>query len=151
MSMIKLKPILVERRGELIAELFLQDLNPSHITKPTPDLGYDYFVGFPNKFGGVNNIAVLLKATEEPIQSRFPIQSKLYKRLTHSNIPALLLVVDVKQNQVFYAWLTPEIIKENRDTQTILVPVTEVNDFVKDELCKQLAGELTVRRGVAVR
>jgi len=134
------KAYMVGRRGELIAELFLQDMNPSFVAKPTSDLGYDFLVGFPNTNGGINNYAVQVKATEQPVPSRFPIQTTVYKCLAHSNIPALLIVVDVKQNLLFYAWLTPEITKgRSRETHTIRIPVTEVNDLVKEELRKQLA------------
>ena len=45
----------ISRRGELLAELFLQDLHPSFVAKPTADFGYDFFVGFPNTHGGINN------------------------------------------------------------------------------------------------
>ena len=132
---------MIGRRGELIAELFLQDLNPSFVAKPTSDFGYDFYLGFQNANGGINNYAVQVKATSRPVPSRFPINTKLYKLLTHSNIPALLIVVDVKQNKLFYAWLTPGLTEDGQETQTtIRIPVTEVNESVKEELRKKLSG-----------
>lgn len=132
---------MIWRRGELIAELFLQDLNPTFVAKPTSDFGYDFYLGFQNANGGINNYAVQVKATSRPVPSRFPLHTKLYKLLTHSNIPALLIVVDVKQNKLFYAWLSPEMSKNVQETKTtIRIPVTEVNDLVKEELRKKLSG-----------
>ncbi|MCP4399841.1 MAG: DUF4365 domain-containing protein [bacterium] len=136
---------IIGRRGELLAELFLQDLNPSFVAKPTPDFGYDFFIGFPNANGGINNYAVEVKATERPVPSRFSINTKLYERLANSNIPTLLLVVDVKQNRLFYAWLSPQVIEGHRKARTITIPVTEVDDVVKEKLRQQLAGEQVVR------
>ena len=130
---------IIGRRGELIAELFLQDLHPSFVAKPTPDFGYDFFIGFPNAYGGINNYAVEVKATERPVPSRFSLNTDVYERLANSNIPALLIIVDVKQNRLFYAWLTPQDIEGQQSTHTIKIPVTEVNDIVKEKLRKQLA------------
>lgn len=140
MTIERSKPYIIGRRAELIAELFLQDLNPYYVAKPTNDVGYDLFVGFPNTRGGINNFVVEVKATERPVPSRFPIQRKLYELLAHSNIPALLLVVDVKQNRLFYAWLTPPSIEGRRDSHTIMIPVTEVSGAVKEELRQKLSG-----------
>lgn len=129
------------RRGELMAELFLQDLNPSFVAKPTSDFGYDFYLGFQNANGGINNYAVQVKATSRPVSSRFPLNTNLFKFLTHSNIPALLIVVDVKQNKLFYAWLTPEMGDVGqKGKKMIRIPVTEVNDLVKEELRQKLAG-----------
>lgn len=136
---------IVGRRGELLAELFLQDLNPSFVAKPTSDFGYDFFIGVPNTHGGINNYAVELKATERPVAAHFPVNASLYERLANSNIPALLLVVDVKQNRLFYAWLSSKNLKREAKARTIKIPVTEIDDVVKEELRKQLTGEHEVR------
>jgi|HubBroStandDraft_1064217.scaffolds.fasta_scaffold17007_3 hypothetical protein len=39
---------MVEHRGELMAELLLQDLGPTFVARAERTLGYDYFAGFPN-------------------------------------------------------------------------------------------------------
>jgi len=76
------RPYIIGRRGELIAELFLQDLNPSFVAKPTTDFGYDFFVGFPNSDGGINNYAVQVKATERPVPSSVPISTGVIKSVS---------------------------------------------------------------------
>ena len=118
--------------------MFLQEFNPSFVAKPTTDFGYDFFVGFPNADGGINNYAVEVKATERQVPSRFRMKTSLYERLAYSNIPALLLVVDVKQNRMFYAWLTPEATQSRNEAQTVSIPVTEVDDAAKEKLLNQL-------------
>jgi len=133
------KAELIGRRAELIAELFFQDLNPEYVAQPVPHVGYDLLVGFANSRGGINNYIVEVKSTERPVSSLFPLQTKIYNRLANSNIPALLLVVDVKQNQVFYGWLRPEDFEGGSDINTVMIPVTAVDDVVKAELRSQLA------------
>jgi len=132
---------MIGRRAELMAELFLQDLNPDFVAKPTSDFGYDFYLGFQNPNGGINNYAVQVKATSRPVPSQFPIKTRLYKLLTYSNIPAFLIVVDVKQNKLYYACFSPEMPKDFQETKTIIrIPVTEVNDLVKEDLRKKLSG-----------
>jgi hypothetical protein len=91
-----------------MAELFLEDLELAFVAR-TPvasDFGYDFFVGSPNSKGGINLTAVEVKATERVVSSYYVIDSRLFARLAYSNIPGLLLVADVKQNRLFYAWPT---------------------------------------------
>ncbi len=70
MSEAKSRSLYVERRGELLAELFLQDLNPEFVARATGDVGYDFLVGFRNSRGGVNNISGVVKTTERLVQNR---------------------------------------------------------------------------------
>lgn len=149
MTMKQTRSAQIGRRAELIAELFLQDLGPSFVAKPTDDLGYDFLVGFPNNEGGVNSYVVELKATEQPVPLRYPLNAKLYERLVLSNIPAFLLVVDVKQNRVFYSLLFNGT-KRHR-SRTIRVPLTEANDVVKEQLRRQLKRQETAMRTAAER
>jgi hypothetical protein len=132
----------IGHRAELIAQLFLQDLKPSYLVEPTEDFGYDLLMGVPNAHGGINNFAVQIKATEEPVPPRFPIQTKLYVHSAYSNVPVLLLVVDVKQNRLYYAWLTPGLEKTG-DSRKVAVPVTEINDEVKEELRLKVRSPIT--------
>ncbi len=132
----KNKAHIIERRGQLITELFLQDMNPSFVARPTSDFGYDFLIGFPNTGGGINNCAVRVEATERPVPSQFPIDAKTYSLLAHSNIPALLIVADVKRNRLFHAWLTPEIAGGGPGAHRVGIPVTELND--PEELRRQL-------------
>lgn len=128
------------RRGELIAELFLQELEPEFVAQSTADdFAFDFLVGFGNKKGGVNTYAVEVKATETLIKDTFRVPRHLFNRLAHSNIPLILLVVDVKQNKLFYAW-------PSKDTNirpgagTIAIPVTPVNEETRKQLRAQMAG-----------
>jgi len=140
MTIKKSKADMIKRRGELLTELFLQDMNPSFVAKPTFGLGYDFLIGFPNTSGGINNCAVRVEATERPVPSRFPTDAKKCSLLAHSNIPALLIVADVKQNRLFHARLTPEVTEGSGGVHKVRIPVTELSDLAKEELRRQLAG-----------
>ena len=128
----------IARRAELIVELFLQDLDPLFATRPTEDFGFDYLIGFTNSQNGLNLIAVEVKSTERPIEGHFSIQKRLYERWSHSNIPVLLLVVDVKQNQLFYALPTPHGPNGSSQKNTIAVNLTEIDEKTKKELRDRL-------------
>lgn len=135
----KSKSEMLGRRGELLAELFLQELGAAFVARPTADLGYDFFVGFNNAEGGVNVAAVEVKATDRPVQSHFPIDKRLFRRLAHSNIPVLLLVVNVKENRLFYA--PPSAFSPGgvRGANTLSIPVTAVDESTRNELHEMLA------------
>lgn len=128
------KAELLGRRGELLAELFLQDLGAEFVARPTTDLGYDFFVGFNNSEGGVNIAAVEVKATERPVQQRFPLQRQLFRRLAYSNIPVLLLVANVKENRLFYALPGTFSSVVESGASTVSIPVTAVDDTTRNEL-----------------
>ena len=130
---------MVARRGELIAELFLQDLEPHYIAKASQDLGCDFFVGFLNSEGGINTFGVQVKATERKVTNRFSVGKKVYEQLAYSNIPMLLLVVDVKLNRLFYAWITRDDENVRHTADAVSVPVTQVGDTDKESLRKQFA------------
>jgi hypothetical protein len=124
------------RRAELMAELFLQELEPQFLSRPTSeDVGYDLLVGFANKKGGINTFAVEVKATQRAPGARFPLPKRTFDRFAGSNIPGLLLVADVKATRMYYAWLTS---KRDRGNATVSIPLTEVNDATKKQLQKQL-------------
>jgi uncharacterized protein (UPF0128 family) len=124
------------RRGELMAELFLQELEPEFISRSTTaDWGYDLLVGFLNKKGGINTFAVEVKATERPPGQRFQITRHTFDRFANSNIPGLLLVADVKKNHLHYAWLTA---KRPAGTTSVSVTLTELDEKAKEMLRRQL-------------
>lgn len=128
------------RRGELMAELFLQELEPEFVAQSSADdFAFDFLVGFANKDGGVNTYAVEVKATERPIKDTFRVPRDLFNRLAHSNIPLILLVVDVKQNTLFYAWPSEDSdVKPN--VRTVALPLTRLNDESRAQLRAQMAG-----------
>jgi hypothetical protein len=128
----------VGRRAELLAELFLQDLGAEFVSRPTGDTGIDFVVGFPNGHGGTNLSKVEVKATERPVGDSYPLDTRHYKRLAHSNVPALLLVVDAKRNQLYYAW--PDDEEVNSSVRAVKIRVTPVNEEVKEQIRERLAG-----------
>lgn len=128
----------IERRGELFAELLLQDMEPFFLARAAADVGYDFLAGFPNEDGGINNYAVQVQATEQPVTATVRADAEQYERLAHSNIPALLLVVDVKRNRLFYSWISPDNLQKHSTASSISVPVTELTEVVKEELRREL-------------
>jgi hypothetical protein len=55
---------------------------------------------------------VQVQATEQPVAAAVHADAEQYERLAYSNIPALLLVVDVKRNRLFYSWISPESLQK---------------------------------------
>ncbi|WP_437905052.1 DUF4365 domain-containing protein [Sorangium sp. So ce327] len=130
---------LVARRGELMAELFLQGLDPLFVGRNSVDLGFDFIVGFRNPRGGLNLVAVEAKATGRPVKSKFQISRHLHDILSKSNVPGLLLVVDVKTNRYYCAELTSRKEDEYKGKDTISVPVVELNEESRIALAKRLS------------
>jgi hypothetical protein len=127
----------IERRGILLAELLFQDLKADFISRSTQDADTDFLVGFSNAKAGVNTFSVQIKATEKPVtKSGFAISKSVFNRLAYSNVPGLLIVVDVKQNRLYYAWLKPENSKARGDT--VLVSLSEIDEKANAELKAQL-------------
>lgn len=127
---------LVGRRAELMAELFLQELGPQFLSRPTsPDVGYNLLAGFENKRKGINTFAVEVKSTEAPPGPRYQLSRDVYDRISHSNIPGLLLVVDVKHSRLYFSWLDSA---KRASTGRVSVDLTEVNDATRKQLQAQL-------------
>jgi hypothetical protein len=120
-----------------MAELFLQELNPTSLFRPERDVGYDLLVSFANNKGGVNTFTVEIKATGKVPKNPFPIGRTHFNQMAYSNVPGLLLVVDAKLNKLYYAWLKPENTKSSGSS--VLVPLIEVTQATK----KQLLAEFT--------
>jgi len=124
----------VARRGELMAELFLQEFGPAFLSRPTSaDVGYDLLVGFKNKRGGINTFAVEVRATERAPGARLQLPRDQFDRLARSNIPGLLLVADVKDTRMYYGWFSR---KHANASARVAIPLTEVNGVTKRELQK---------------
>jgi hypothetical protein len=139
MSESKSRSAYVARRGELLAELFLQDLEPEFVARATGDVGYDFLVGFLNSRGGVNNIPVEVRATERLVQNRFPLGRDQYRRFAYSNTPVLLVVVEVKHNRFFYTWISSNDAVAIPESNKVMIPLTKVDERTKEELRKQPA------------
>jgi len=121
-----------------LAELFLQELKPKFLTRPTHDLGFDFLVGFTNSRGGVNTFVVEVKSTEQSVLSFFAIDRGLYSRMVNSNVPAFLLIVDVKSNKIFCGWPERGHSSVNGGPGTIRVAVTEMNNLTRGALRERL-------------
>ena len=131
---------IVGRRAELLAELFLQDLGATFVSRPTDDSGIDFIVAFPNGQGGTNLSAVEVKATEHPVGEFYALDKKWYRRLAHSNVPSLLLVVDAKHNRLYHAWPSEAEPKLNSDIRTVQVRIAPIDEEVKEQIRERLAG-----------
>ena len=133
---------IVARRAELLAELFLQDLGATLISRPSSDsdTGVDFIVAFPNGNGGTNLSAIEVKGTDRPVGDSYALDSKWYKRLAHSNVPSLLLVVDAKHNLLYHAWPKDDIGVDYPNGRTIRVPLVLIDDSAKEQIRERLTG-----------
>ncbi len=122
---------LMGRRSELLAELFLQDLNPRFVAKAPDDFGFDFIVGFSNRHGGVNVIAVEVK-TRQTTMLRQQLRAGSYDLLANSNVPGLLLVIDVKNNTVLYHLIEPG--RGRSSKSNVSVTLVEVDDAERSKL-----------------
>ncbi len=138
MNQTRSKNEIVGRRAELLAELFLQELEPEFVARPSADFEYDFLVGFRNPRGGINNIAIEVKSTEQLARKQYSVSRRKYVRWAYSNIPILLLIVDVKENRFYYAWASPEVSSNTGDSETLRVELTEITDSTKADLLKKL-------------
>jgi hypothetical protein len=94
----------IERRSQLMAELFLQTLDPHSLARPTDNFEYDFLITFRNKRGGLNTFGVEVKGTELEVGDSFSLDKRSHDRMTMSNIPVLFVIADVKQNTIFFGW-----------------------------------------------
>ena len=134
---------MILRRGALMAELFLQELGATYIAKSNaPDFPFDFFIGFTTATGGLNTYAVEVRATEQLVAGHYALRGRLVDYLAQSNIPVLLLVVDVKRNRLYYAWgnSIASAPRSNGGNPTVTVPVCELDDHTKTALRHELMG-----------
>lgn len=126
-----------------MAELLFQDLGASFVAQPDSDkLPFDFLVGFSNSNGGTNTFAVELKGTERPVNGKFVLKLKSAKAFANTNIPVIFLVVDSKQNQLWYAWgheIATQIPKESVLT-SLTIELRQITDEEKLELKAKLIG-----------
>jgi len=106
MSESRSKAWYVARRGELLVQQLLLDLGASYVSSlQSPDLGLDYLAFFSRDDRLQRAIGVEAKATEREIGGRFSVPASLLRRFEDSNLPILLVVADVKRNELYFAWL----------------------------------------------
>ncbi len=105
----KKDPAFVYRRAELMVRLFLEELEPTSIVQvgDKDKSGLDFLITFVAADEGLRVVGVQLKATQLPVKStfQFGVRREWLAALRHSNVPILLLVADVKQNKLYFAWL----------------------------------------------
>lgn len=94
-------------RGKLLAELFLQKLNPVYLAETEAgSMPYDYFLTVRGSKDRLTTVAVELKTPRVPVGSEFRFQapSREVTSLKHSNLPVLVLVADTAKDKVFFNW-----------------------------------------------
>jgi hypothetical protein len=98
----------VQRRAELLANLFLEDLGASVWAMSGPEnVGpFDRFVAFLTNGPKLRVAGIKVRATQLPVgkEYRFRAGLETIRALQHSNVPVLFLVVDVKRNEIFCGW-----------------------------------------------
>ena len=99
-------PWYVTKRGELLTKEFLFELAPKQAiyTGDHADHLFDYMALFLKSDGSTVTIAIAVKATEEEIEGFYPFKVSDLEKFKNSNIPVLILVIDVKRNQYFFNW-----------------------------------------------
>ncbi len=118
---------IIGRRAELLARVFLEDLQPSFLASvETVDVPFDFLAGFLSS-DGILMVAAAIEvkgASSVEENRRFPLhrsqrQLKLFRQ---SNLPLLYLIVDVKMNRFFYAW--SDFLPDSRIANRIAIRLT---------------------------
>jgi hypothetical protein len=152
---------LLNRRGEILAETFLQSFKPEFLAKAeSQPIPFDFLAGFKGADGTLRMFAVEVKLKPVGMKSRFPLVGSRQRLLniTKSNIPVLLLFVDTKKNEFYYAW-GDSINLDNacylKETGRIMVSTTLLNESEKAELRSVFVGsdirELVKKRKLVAR
>ena len=124
-------------RGELMVELFLRELEPAFLSRaPNGKVGYDLLVGFRNALSGINTFAVEVKSTEDPVGPTFPLPAAEAARLAHSNVPALLVVADVRRNHLYVGRVAAADAPVRR--RTVRIPVEAIDNAGRHRLRERL-------------
>lgn len=129
----------IGRRSELIAELFLQDLDPSYVLESDGlDVGFDFLLGVPNECGGINSVAVAVKTlSETPVSDYLDIDCNEFRRLRNSNLPILMLWIDEKTRDVWFGFPTDDPAPEET-LSSVKIGVRRAENGVLDALVERL-------------
>jgi hypothetical protein len=84
---------------------------------------------------------VAVSATEKPVEGQYAVSRKLFDQMTRSNIPVLLLVADVKQTKLYYAWPRAKWDEKHSRAGNILLDVHPLDDREAKRLRKQLVAD----------
>jgi hypothetical protein len=91
------------RRGEILAQMFLGELGAVTLHEPVKTL--DFLGIFPGKAGGQVVMAVEIKTRDTEIGDTFPVTDSMRRVAEVSNVPLLLMVIDVRRNTFRFGWL----------------------------------------------
>ena len=111
------KPWFVGERAEALAGLFLLDMNPDYLGKPVAGHApYDFLVTFTRTDKSLITVAVEVKGTERPLINphRLLLPRGQVQAMENSNTPFLIVVVDVKRNDIGFNWASCLKIKDGR-------------------------------------
>ncbi|WP_150107196.1 DUF4365 domain-containing protein [Pedosphaera parvula] len=84
-------------------------MNPKFLAQATfQGATWDYMAAFQTKAGRLINITVKVIATEKPIPEEmiFVMSNKQANEILNSNLPILIVVVDVKTNSIACNWVS---------------------------------------------
>ena len=139
----------VARRGELLAELFLIELKPDYVTpmRGGADLGFDYVAFFTKPDKSPIAIAVVVKTTERAINGRYPFPVAQLRQLRGGTLPILVLVIDVKHNEMYFNWTDQAVSADQSDAfsnrasynTTLRLSTPEEQEKLRHEILEQKA------------
>jgi hypothetical protein len=111
-------PWYITKRGELLTKQFLFEIEPEDLiyTGDHADHLFDYMALFLKPDGSPVTIAIAVKATEEEIEGAYPFKVSDLEKFKNSNIPVLILVIDVKRNQYFLNWAKNAIVTGQKES-----------------------------------
>ena len=101
------------------------------------DFGIDFFVGFRNAKGGVNVVTVEVKATERLAGQRFQLKRAHFALLANSNVPGLILVIDVKRSRYYYSLANAT--DAAGEGEFVSFPLTEWDEVGRRDLVETLS------------
>lgn len=110
MKLENLAPWYVTKRGNLLAQEFLFELEPKQVvyTGDEKESPFDYLTLFTKEDGSLATLAIAIRATESPVKEGNFFPTEDLEKLKKSNIPVLILVIDVKRNHCFFGWATED-------------------------------------------
>lgn len=126
----------IEERATLLAEDFLLKLGPAFLSKPDKGLKLDYIVFFQQPKKPLITIGVLVEATQKQIQEQISFYPIPARWILRSNIPVLLIVIDVKHNEVYFNWLQDELSSKYIIRSVQKLPQIALRKFTQDEMNK---------------
>ena len=111
-------PWYVTKRGELLTKEFLFEIEPHDLIYTGDHLEplFNYMALFLKPDGSPVTIAITVKATEKEIKGVYPFNVSELEKFKKSNIPVLMLVIDVKWNQYFLNWAANVMINESANS-----------------------------------